>query len=92
MDQVPFLKALLHTEWISWFIHFILFFILSRWSGIKWFWAFILVLAIEVWETADWALANPIRWWVKLDTYMDILSGCLAIWAAERAKRKAGKR
>jgi hypothetical protein len=92
MDQIPWLKSLLYTEWISWFIHFTMFFILARWSGIKWYWAIILVFAIEIWETADWALNDPLRWWKKPDTYMDIISGCLAIWLAERAKRQVQKK
>jgi hypothetical protein len=87
MVQNSVLKAFLYTEWISWIIHFFIFFILARWSGIKWIWALILVLSIEVWETADWSLAHPLKWWMKVDTYMDILSGGLGIWIAERLKR-----
>ena len=91
MDQNPLLKAFLYTEWISWITHFLVFFILSRWSGIKWKWAVILVLSIEVWETADWSLAHPWQWWVRPDTYLDIATGCLGIWIAERSKRSGRK-
>jgi hypothetical protein len=91
MDQNSLLKAILYTDWISWIIHILLFFILSRWSGIKWFWALILVFSIEIWETADWSPAHPLQWWIRLDTYMDILSGSLGIWIAERIKR-SGRR
>jgi hypothetical protein len=87
MVQTPLLKTILHTDWISWIIHFFMFLVLARWSGIKWIWAFILVLSIEVWETADWSLARPLQWWMRLDTYLDILSGSLGIWIAERMKR-----
>lgn len=87
MVQNPLLKAILYTEWISWIIHFCLFFILARWSGIKWIWALILVLSIEMWETADWSRSQPLRWWTKAATWMDILSGSLGIWIVERAKR-----
>jgi hypothetical protein len=88
MDFNSYLKAILHTDWISWIIHMFMFLILSRWSGIKWIWALILVLSIEIWETADWSLARPLQWWMRLDTYMDILSGGLGIWIAERLKRR----
>ncbi|HPG41979.1 MAG TPA: hypothetical protein PLP19_17090 [bacterium] len=88
MDQIPFIKTLLYTEWISWVIHFAMFFILARWSGIKWTWAILLVFAIEIWETADWALQDPLRWWKKPDTYIDILTGCLAIWLAVWLKKR----
>jgi hypothetical protein len=85
--QSTLLKAVLYTDWISWILHLILFFIFSRWSGIKWQWAVMLVFAIEVWETADWSLDDPLRWWARLDTILDILSGGLGIAIAEWAKR-----
>jgi hypothetical protein len=89
MVQTPLLKTILHTDWISWIIHFFMFLILARWSGIKWVWALILVLSIEIWEMADWSLARPLHWWMRLDTTMDIISGCLGIWIAERLKRRS---
>jgi len=82
-----FVKTLLHTDWISWILHFVIFYGLSRWSGIKWQWALVLIFGIEIWETADWALRDPVRWWVRLDTWMDIITGCLAVGIAEWEKR-----
>lgn len=82
-----FVKTILHTEWISWILHFLIFYTLTRWSGIKWQWALVLVFGIEIWETADWSLKDPVRWWVRLDTWMDIGTGCLAIGVAWLQKR-----
>lgn len=87
MSGMDYLKFILYTEWISWFIHFFIFLILSRWSGIKWVWAVILVFAIEVWETVDWSLLNPLAWWTRLDTIMDLIVGCLEVLVGERIKR-----
>lgn len=84
---MTYLKVFLHTEWISWFIHFIMFFVLMRWSGIKRAWAIILVFAIEVWETLDWSLGKPLLWWSRSDTYLDIATGLLGIFTAECAKK-----
>jgi hypothetical protein len=89
MVQNSLLKAVLYADWISWILHILMFLILSRWSGIKWPWALILVFSIEIWETADWSAAQPWRWWVRPDTYLDILSGSIGIWIAERIKRRA---
>ena len=80
------IKTILYTDWMSWILHFFLFYPLARWSGIKWQWAVFLVFGIEIWETADWALNDPISWWGRLDTLLDLLSGCLAIAAAEWRK------
>jgi hypothetical protein len=91
MDHTIIVRTLLSSDWISWIIHFVIFFIFVRWSGIKWPWALILVLAIEVWETADWSLKDPLHWWTRLDTYLDIVSGGLGIGIAERVKRKRQK-
>ncbi|MDZ7293963.1 MAG: hypothetical protein ONB14_00915 [candidate division KSB1 bacterium] len=84
------LRVFLHTEWISWFIHFLIFFVLMRWSGIKRAWAIILVFAIEVWEMLDWSLTAPLKWWMRLDTHLDIVLGLLGIWTAEWAKKLTG--
>jgi hypothetical protein len=92
MDRQGLAYALLHTEWISWIIHFVMFLVLSRWSGIKWRWAVLIVLAIEVWETADWSPDRPWRWWMRFDTHADIVCGCLGIWAGEALKRTASGR
>jgi hypothetical protein len=86
MDYHALLKTLLYTEWISWIIHLAMFYVLARFSGIKWQWALILVFAIEVWETADWSLAHPLAWWVRLDTWMDIIAGSLGIRMAHWKK------
>jgi hypothetical protein len=86
-----FLKSLLYIDWISWILHFFIFFVLSRWSGIKWQWALMLVFGIEVWETADWAIENPIRWWIRLDTWLDILAGCAGIWIGLRKYTRKSK-
>lgn len=83
------LKTLLYTDWISWFMHFGIFFVLSRWSGLKWQWALILIFGIEVWEIVDWALQDPMVWWMRLDTWMDVLSGSAGVGVAEWEKRKA---
>jgi hypothetical protein len=92
MTENTLLHALLHTDWISWILHFLIFVILCRWSGIRWQWALIIVFAIEIWETVDWSLARPWRWWMRFDTYADIVSGCLGIWAGERMKRSGMRR
>ncbi|MBN2200694.1 hypothetical protein JW777_01940 [bacterium] len=88
MAENALLHALLYTHWISWIMHFLIFLILCRWSGIRWQWALIIVFAIEVWETADWSPARPWKWWTRFDTWADIAAGCLGIWAGERMKRR----
>ncbi len=77
------IKTILHTDWTSWILHFLIFYTLVRWSGIKPGWALLLVLGIEVWETSDWALDDPLSWWVRPDTWIDILTGILGIALAE---------
>jgi hypothetical protein len=82
------IRTILYTDWVSWLLHVMLFYPLARWSGIKWQWAVFLVFGIEIWETADWALNDPLGWWTRLDTIMDILSGCLAVAMAEWGKHQ----
>ena len=74
---------MLHTDWISWILHFFIFFVLYKWSGLKWQWALILIFGIELWETVDWALDNPVRWWVRFDTWADIAAGGLGMMTAK---------
>jgi len=81
MDTLVFI---LRNEEISWILHFIIFYILSKWSGIKWQWAIILVFCIEFWEMIDWSITNPLAWWFKLDTWFDILSGVVAIFLVQK--------
>jgi len=72
------------SDWKSWIIHFGMFFVLMRWSGIKWQWAAGLVLGIEVWECSDWANLDFAYWFGKLDTWLDIAAGALGIWLAKK--------
>lgn len=69
---------------ISWIIHFVIFFVLARWSGIKVWWAVGLTFGIEMWEMLDWSLDDPLAWWGMLDTWMDILFGCIGIYIAKK--------
>jgi len=66
-------------DWLSWIFHFLIFYILVRYSGIKYSWALILVLGIEVWEAVDWSGDNLILWFYHFDTWMDIVCGILGI-------------
>lgn len=84
---IYWINTILHTDWISWILHFVIFVILYRWSGLKWQWAILLILSIEIWETADWALDDPVRWWVRLDTWMDIGTGLAGMGCAALFKR-----
>ncbi|PIZ78872.1 MAG: hypothetical protein CO041_04175 [Candidatus Pacebacteria bacterium CG_4_9_14_0_2_um_filter_40_15] len=72
----------LHNEIISWIVHFVIFFTLARWSGIKWQWAVSLTFGIEIWQMIDFSLLDPLAWWFKIDTWMDILFGWLGIYAS----------
>lgn len=73
----------LHSEVISWIIHFVIFFILARWSGIKVWWAFGLTFGIEIWEMIDWSLGDPLHWWLMPDTWFDLLFGWIGIYASK---------
>jgi len=73
----------LHNEVISWVIHFTIFFILSRWSGVKVWWAIGLTFGIEIWEMMGWSLADPLAWWFKPDTWMDLIFGWLGIYLSK---------
>jgi hypothetical protein len=80
------MNLILHSEPISWIIHFLIFVVLARFSGIKWQWAIMLVLGIEVWEMLDWSLNNPMYWWSKFDTWADIVVGLIGIWIGTKLK------
>lgn len=82
----PVIHYILHADWISWIFHFVIFYTLARWSGIKWQWALILVFSIEIWETADWSLKNPLYWWTRADTWLDMATGSLGIWLGHRER------
>jgi hypothetical protein len=77
---------LLYTVWISWLIHFVIFYVLSKWSGIKWQWAIILVFGIEVWEMFDWSRHDLIAWWLRVDTVIDLIFGLSGVYLGNRDK------
>jgi hypothetical protein len=67
------------TDWQSWLIHFAIFLMLGKWSGLKWQWALVLIVGIEVWECSDWAKLDFAYWLGKLDTWLDMFAGALAV-------------
>lgn len=66
-------------EWVSWILHFLMFWVLVRFSGIRYGWALIIVFGIEVWEAVDWSPDHLIVWFYHFDTWMDIICGVLGI-------------
>ncbi len=83
---------LLYTQWVSWFIHFIGFFIFMRFSGVKLTWAILLVFGVEIWEMLDWSINDPLRWWRMPDTYLDIFAGLCGIILAWILLRKSTRK
>lgn len=77
----------LYSHIASWIIHFIIFLILQKFSGIKWQWALIIVFGIEVWEMLNWSIDDPLAWFATLDTWMDIFAGSFGIVIAYNMNR-----
>ena len=78
-----------HNMYVSWIIHFCIFFALQKWSGIKWQWALVLIFGIEVWEMLDWSYFNMLAWWTKLDTWVDISFGLVGLVMAKQVRLKS---
>jgi len=73
-------------DWVSWIVHFAMFLVLVKWSGIKWQWAIVLITCIEVWECSDWAKLDFIYWFTKFDTWADMAAGALAVLIVRKGK------
>lgn len=68
-----------HNDAMSWILHLLMFFILSRCSGMKFWWLVVFVLGIEMSQSLEYSWNNPLNWFLRFDTLMDILCGYLGI-------------
>jgi len=69
----------LHKDWVSWIEHFLVFFILMKWSGIKWQWAVAIIIGIELDQAVSYT-TDIYSWFLHTDTIMDILFGAFGIF------------
>ncbi len=71
-------------DWLSWIAHFTIFLTLGKWSGLKWQWAIGLIIGIEIWECSDWTRLDFGYWFSKLDTWIDMAAGCVAVFIIKK--------